>query len=131
VHHIDENPSNNDPLNLLPLCPNCHLTDQHNPTGGMEVSKLLLFRRFKDPVILRPQFHPLYLRLKFLDSVELNDSPGNKLEERVKELVEFVQARYGLILCSPTEQTPTGANRGLCKETWRSRSRIRAAQEAR
>ena len=24
VHHIDENPSNNDPDNLVPLCPNCH-----------------------------------------------------------------------------------------------------------
>jgi 5-methylcytosine-specific restriction endonuclease McrA len=32
IHHIDENPGNNDELNLLPLCPNCHLTDQHNPT---------------------------------------------------------------------------------------------------
>jgi hypothetical protein len=58
----------------------------------MEVPKLLLFRRFKDPAMLRPQFHPLYLRLKFLDSIELNDSPVNKLEEQVKELVEFVLA---------------------------------------
>lgn len=24
LHHIDENPSNNDPDNLAPLCPNCH-----------------------------------------------------------------------------------------------------------
>jgi hypothetical protein len=55
VHHIDEDPSNNEPLNLLPLCPNCHLIDQHNPTGGMEIPKLLLFRRFKDPAILRCQ----------------------------------------------------------------------------
>ena len=23
LHHIDENPSNNDPLNLIPLCPCC------------------------------------------------------------------------------------------------------------
>jgi hypothetical protein len=22
IHHIDENPANNDPLNLIPLCPN-------------------------------------------------------------------------------------------------------------
>ena len=24
LHHIDENPSNNEETNLLPLCPNCH-----------------------------------------------------------------------------------------------------------
>jgi len=24
IHHIDGNPSNNDPNNLAPLCPNCH-----------------------------------------------------------------------------------------------------------
>lgn len=27
LHHIDEDPSNHSPHNLLPLCPNCHLTD--------------------------------------------------------------------------------------------------------
>src|ERR1035441_2967653 len=56
VHHIDENPTNNDLLNLLPLCPNCHLTDQHNPTAPMVPAKLALFRKFKDPTILSPQF---------------------------------------------------------------------------
>lgn len=25
VHHIDENPANNDPENLIPLCARCHL----------------------------------------------------------------------------------------------------------
>lgn len=24
VHHIDQNNGNNDPFNLLPLCPDCH-----------------------------------------------------------------------------------------------------------
>jgi len=24
VHHIDRNHSNNDPFNLIPLCPDCH-----------------------------------------------------------------------------------------------------------
>ncbi len=33
IDHIDEDPSNNEPMNLLPLCPNCHLTDKHNPTS--------------------------------------------------------------------------------------------------
>ena len=31
LDHIDEDPSNNDPFNLLPLCPNCHIRDRHNP----------------------------------------------------------------------------------------------------
>jgi predicted restriction endonuclease len=45
VHHIDENPSNNDLLNLIPLCPNCHLIDQHNPTIPVDIEKLKLFRQ--------------------------------------------------------------------------------------
>ena len=28
-----------------------------------------MFRLHKDPAILKPQFHPLFLRLLFLDSV--------------------------------------------------------------
>src|SRR6266852_5884563 len=60
IHHIDENPSNNDPMNLIPLCPNCHLTDQHNPTQPIDPAKLSLFRQYKDPMILTPQFHPLF-----------------------------------------------------------------------
>lgn len=66
IHHIDENPSNNDPLNLIPLCPNCHLIDHHNPTTPIEVEKIKLFRKFKDPTILTPQFHPLFKRMQFL-----------------------------------------------------------------
>jgi hypothetical protein len=63
VHHIDENPANNDPTNLIPLCPNCHLIDQHNPTEPMDPVKLALFRKHKDPLILSPQFHPIFKRV--------------------------------------------------------------------
>lgn len=70
LHHIDENPSNNDALNLIPLCPNCHLIDQHDPTRLIEPGKLRLFRVYKDPTILKPQFHPLYSRLRFFESEE-------------------------------------------------------------
>src|ERR1051326_3314497 len=69
LHHIDENPENNDPLNIIPLCPNCHLIDQHNPSAQVDPGKLRMFRLHKDPAILKPQFHPLFLRLLFLDSV--------------------------------------------------------------
>lgn len=89
VHHIDENPSNNDPLNLIPLCPNCHLVDQHNPTIPIDSEKLRLFREFKDPTILKPQFHPLFTRIKFLNSVKV-DSNTQDLYRRSHELVEFI-----------------------------------------
>lgn len=72
IHHIDEDPSNNDPVNLLPICPNCHLTDQHNPTAPADPQKLALFRRYKDPTILSPQFEPLFSRASYL--VHINDS---------------------------------------------------------
>ena len=43
IHHIDGDHSNNDPLDLLPLCPNCHLGDQHNPTRPLEPGRVLCF----------------------------------------------------------------------------------------
>ena len=92
VHHIDEDPSNNDLLNLLPLCPNCHLRDQHNPTRRVEVPKLQLFRKYRDPSILKPQFHPVYTRQLFLHDVQLSEEPVAPLEAKVQELIELVQA---------------------------------------
>ncbi len=90
LHHIDEDATNNDVFNLLPLCPNCHLRDQHNPTKKIEIGKLKLFRKYKDPFILKPQFHPIYLRSLFLQEVEVNDSKVLDLEEKAKELIEFI-----------------------------------------
>jgi hypothetical protein len=89
LHHIDENPSNNDALNLIPLCPNCHLIDQHDPTRLIEPGKLRLFRVYKDPTILKPQFHPLYSRLRFFESEE-GDFEIEELERKAIELVEFI-----------------------------------------
>lgn len=91
VHHIDENPENNAPLNLLPLCPNCHLTDQHNPTQLIDPLKLSLFRRYKDPAILLPQFQPIFARFVFLLSLSDSSDPW-ALEANSKELVEFISA---------------------------------------
>jgi hypothetical protein len=91
LHHIDEDPSNNDPMNLLPLCPNCHLIDQHNPTARLDPAKLSLFRTYKDPTILTPEFEPLFRRLRFLDRIE-DTSEIKKLESQVGELCGFVHA---------------------------------------
>jgi hypothetical protein len=91
LHHIDEDPSNNDPMNLIPLCPNCHLNDQHNPTSRIEIGKLHLFRAHKDPLILDARFHPIYVRQQFLDAVNSGDDVDN-LGARAYELIEFVQS---------------------------------------
>lgn len=90
IHHIDEDHTNNDIENLLPLCPNCHLTDQHNPTRKVEIGKLQLFRKFKDPCILKPQFHPIFVRQSFLDDVELGDASVSELEAAADELLDLV-----------------------------------------
>ena len=92
LHHIDEDPSNNDSSNLLPLCPNCHLRDQHNPTHNMETGKLQLFRIFKAPGILRPQFHPVFKRQEFLGSVQQGDTSVAELERQANELIELAHA---------------------------------------
>lgn len=88
VHHIDEDPSNRDPLNLLPLCPNCHLSDQHNPTAKIDPGLLRLFRKYKDPVILGPQFAPLYKRMRFLENAQVTTL--DQFGVARKELIEFI-----------------------------------------
>ncbi len=90
LHHIDEDPSNNDPLNLIPLCPNCHLSDQHNPTRAIEPEKLTLLRIYRDPMVLKPQFHPLFLRIQFLDVDKFPNPDPDIIAQQAVELVEFV-----------------------------------------
>jgi hypothetical protein len=90
LHHIDEDPSNNDPMNLIPLCPNCHLTDQHDPTRHIDPGILKIFRVYRDPTILKPQFQPLFVRMCFLETVS-DDSDVGKLQEKATELVDFLQ----------------------------------------
>lgn len=88
LHHIDENPANNGLDNLLPLCPNHHLIDQHDPTNLVPMFKLRLFRKYKDPTILSSEFHPLYERFIFL--YDLENYRYNELMDKVKELVNFI-----------------------------------------
>lgn len=90
LHHMDENHNNNSPMNIIPLCPNCHLSDQHDPTKKIELDKLRLFRKYKDPSILKPEFHPLYLRFRFLNSLEEVDD-FDDLQDRLSELINFIE----------------------------------------
>ncbi len=89
IDHIDGDPSNNDPMNLIPLCPNCHLTDKHNPTTPIDSEKLRLFREFRDPTILKPQFQPLFIRMKFLNSIT-DDAKTSDLWNCSGDLFDFV-----------------------------------------
>jgi hypothetical protein len=89
LHHIDHDPRNNGLMNLIPLCPNDHLSDQHDPTRGLDPRLLSLFRRYKDPAILKPQFHPIFVRCLFLGDLQSSTNP-DEVEARSEELVEFV-----------------------------------------
>src|SRR6266567_3288459 len=90
IHHIDEDPANNELLNLLPLCPNHHLTDVHNPTQKMDHLRLHLFRRHRDPQILSPQFEPLFRRLRFL-LVPFDHENDQVLSAHAVDLACFVE----------------------------------------
>lgn len=91
LHHLDEDPSNNDPGNLLPLCPNCHLQDVHDPTNPPDLRKLRLFRVHKDPLILDPRFHPIFRRMAFLYfDEELMSKRPRLFSYRANELLDFV-----------------------------------------
>lgn len=89
LHHIDDDPSNHDPMNLIPLCPNNHLIDAHNPTQPIEPAKLKLLRKYKDPTVLTSQFHPLFTRMKFLDEIERYTL--SELIIQGQELVDFIK----------------------------------------
>ncbi len=92
LHHIDEDPSNNDSLNLIPLRPNCHLTGQHNPHEALDRGKLQFFRIHKHPLILKPQFHPLFTRLAFLDVATSEEF--SKLTAAADELIRLVSMHH-------------------------------------
>lgn len=91
LHHIDENPQNHAASNLIPLCPNCHLRDQHNPTHQHEPEKLRLFRLHKDPAILKAQFHAVFLRQRFLQNLQDSEDDVEHIERDVEELIALVE----------------------------------------
>ena len=90
IHHIDQDASNNALDNLLPLCPNHHLLDAHNPTSPIPTAKLILFRKFRDPAIFLSQFSPLFDRMKFMLEPELLSSELHELQSMTADLLKFV-----------------------------------------
>ena len=92
IHHIDENPANNAQENLIPLCPNCHYLDHHNPTSPVNQRKLQLFRRYKDPLILSPLFEPLFRRFEFLLALDKSTFDTEAAQTKADELVQFISS---------------------------------------
>jgi hypothetical protein len=90
IHHIDEDPLNHEVGNLIPLCSDCHLRDPHNPTARVDPAILALFRKYKDPTILSPQFVALHRRLAAVLSGEKPADMAVFLD-RVRDLVDFVR----------------------------------------
>jgi hypothetical protein len=83
IHHIDENPSNNDPDNLAPLCPNCH--SQAHSTAQLTTN--LTGERIK------------LLRDKWYEYCEKRREGANVSPNAVLKVKNFVRsvgfARYG------------------------------------
>ena len=85
LHHIDEDPSNHVPLNLLPLCPNCHSL-KLNPRI------LSVFRKFKRHEILSPEFEQLFDKAALILDLATMDyfpdcfGPGEDLVAFVRQL---------------------------------------------
>jgi uncharacterized Zn-finger protein len=94
LHHIDENAANNFADNLLPLCPNHHLSDQHDPTRKVDPLLLLLFRRHKDPQMLSPRFEPVFRRLRPLVDRQ-DDVTFRELSAAASDLASFI-ARFAM-----------------------------------
>jgi hypothetical protein len=91
LHHVDRNPANNDRLNLLPLCPNCHLQDAHDPTQPPDSRRLRLFRLYKDPMILDPRFQPVFKRMLPLYDEGMRKNWIKLFVYKVNELLDFIE----------------------------------------
>jgi hypothetical protein len=94
---VREDRTNNEELNLLPLCPSCHLTDLHDPTAPVDRLKLRLFREYRDISILAPEFHPIFRRLRFVldpESLQSVDEAHTQVTDLIAFLHQFDKGQY-------------------------------------
>jgi hypothetical protein len=88
LHHIDEDPSNNEILNLIPLCPNCHQNWAHSSLANVNPLLIKLLRRYKNKKMLANEFVPLLRRLEFLEHIKSMES--SEIEKSIKNLLELI-----------------------------------------
>ncbi len=130
LHHIDEDPSNHDSLNILPLCPNCH-------SSKLNSRILSVFRKYKSKEILSVQFEQLFKKAALIFDLSEDDyypdcyRDGQGVAKDAAEAVNWFQkaadqnlaiAQYNLGVCY-------GAGQGVAKDDFEAVKWYRKAAE--
>src|SRR2546428_2821531 len=97
IAHLDRNPSHNDPDNLAFLCLEHHDQYDSRPSQSKgftpeEVKRyrMILLMGLGYPIILAPQFEPLFRRVMFIINIDKSSFDAQDAEAQAKELVLFV-----------------------------------------
>ena len=107
LHHIDGDPSNHDPLNILPLCPNCH-------SQNLNPRMLSVFRKYKKREIFSAEFENLLRKADAILNLPADQyygfcvRPGEDLVAFVRQLKQgkYYAPRIGeLIRAMPEQET--------------------------
>ena len=111
LHHIDGNPSNNDTINILPLCPNCH-----SSIARVSPITILLFRKHGRREILSVEFEEVLKKCAFVVELSADDwipwfiAPAEDLVAFVRQLdmgKYYAPRLKRLIWSEPEIETPT------------------------
>jgi hypothetical protein len=89
LHHIDHDRENNEPENLIALCPTHHLLGQHGSHQEIKPERLRFYRIHRHPLILHRRFRPVFNRLTPLFAVSAKSNSG-QVRRDISELSRFV-----------------------------------------
>lgn len=99
VHHIDDNHHNNDPANLVTLCPFCHMYFTCGNRGGV-FSAELIFMPILHPVAINQICHTVFAMENIIEQEKQNKE--SKLNEedmkKIKELKFNMHAIWNTIV---------------------------------
>ena len=92
IHHIDENPSNNNRQNLIPLCPNCHHGRVHG-YGGNKIDRraLELYRELGTRFAATGAYNLLLKRSAYITSGMFEQLDSDQLSNALDDLLSFVR----------------------------------------
>jgi len=120
IHHIDENPANNDPLNLIVLCKECHELVQSRGYGkGYTKGELYRYRSDWEAIV-REKFRPRNLESQIYRQEKITDTHLQEYQ-LPKEKVEIKLITNKERLRPETKSTITKLANSLLK----SRSALR------